>query len=30
MAVETLIKIRRGDEATWTSVNPTLALGEPG
>ena len=30
MAVETLIKIRRGDAATWTSVNPTLALGEPG
>ncbi len=30
MAVETTIQFRRGAAATWTSVNPTLAAGEPG
>ena len=30
MPVETLIKIRRGSDTSWTTANPTLALGEPG
>lgn len=30
MARETLIKLRKGTAAEWESVNPTLALGEPG
>ena len=30
MPVETLIKIRRGADTSWTAANPTLSLGEPG
>jgi hypothetical protein len=30
MAVQTVIQIRRGEDATWTSTNPTLASGEFG
>lgn len=30
MARETLIKLRKGTAAEWESVNPVLALGEPG
>ena len=30
MAAETIIQIRRGNAATWTSLNPTLAAGEMG
>jgi hypothetical protein len=30
MAAETIIQIRRGNAATWTSLNPTLSAGEMG
>lgn len=30
MAVNTLMQMRRGTAATWTSTNPTLAAGEWG
>lgn len=30
MAVLVKFRIRRDTAANWTSVNPTLALGEPG
>lgn len=30
MSVETLIQFRKGLAETWTNVNPTLGLGEPG
>lgn len=30
MAIQTLIQLRRGTAALWTSTNPTLAAGEAG
>lgn len=30
MAIQTLIQLRRGTAANWTSTNPVLAAGEPG
>ena len=30
MAAETIIQIRRGNAATWTTLNPTLSAGEMG
>jgi hypothetical protein len=30
MAAETIIQIRRGLAATWTSLNPILSAGEMG
>ena len=30
MGVQTLMQLRRGSAATWTSVNPTLSAGEQG
>ena len=30
MAVNNVLKLRRGTEATWTSTNPILSAGEPG
>ena len=30
MGVQTLVQLRRGSAATWTSVNPTLSAGEVG
>lgn len=30
MPAQTVIKLRRGTAAQWTSANPTLAEGEPG
>lgn len=30
MAVQTLIKFRRGTDTDWSNANPTLSVGEPG